>query len=132
MSQVLRYYRTPGVLPSTAGELLKKARAACSEAGITSIATERCFNIEVDKERYEIALDGEAPTRCNQQPRRRCTSSAGQWHISEKAIRCTLRDECATLLIRLFSEDLMSGVLQHVCSVRYCGSIQEGSLRECG
>lgn len=48
--KVLRYYRTPGVLPSTAGELLKKARAACSEAGITSIATERCFNIEVDKE----------------------------------------------------------------------------------
>lgn len=47
--QVVHYYRTPGVLPSTTAALLRKAQAACPEAGIQSIATEHCFNVEVEK-----------------------------------------------------------------------------------
>ncbi|CAN0537651.1 unnamed protein product [Laminaria digitata] len=47
----MHYYRTPGVLPSTAGALLLKAREVCPDAGVESIATEHCFNVEVDKAR---------------------------------------------------------------------------------
>lgn len=49
--QVMHFYRTPGVLPSTAAGLLSKAKVACPEAGVESIATEHCFNVEVDKAR---------------------------------------------------------------------------------
>ena len=48
-AQVMHFYRTPGVLPSTASGLLSKAKAACPDAGVESIATEHCFNVEVDK-----------------------------------------------------------------------------------
>eukprot|EP00903_Cladosiphon_okamuranus_P019183 g17645.t1 len=47
--EVMHFYRTPGVLPSTAAGLLSKAKAACPDAGVESIATEHCFNVEVDK-----------------------------------------------------------------------------------
>lgn len=47
--QVVHYYRTPGVVPSFTAALLKKAQAACPEASIESIATEHCFNVEVEK-----------------------------------------------------------------------------------
>ncbi|CAM9659939.1 unnamed protein product, partial [Ectocarpus fasciculatus] len=49
--EVMHFYRTPGVLPSTAAGLLSKAKVACPEAGVESIATEHCFNVEVDKAR---------------------------------------------------------------------------------
>lgn len=47
----MHYYRTPGVLPFAAGALLLKAREVCPDAGVESIATEHCFNVEVDKAR---------------------------------------------------------------------------------
>ncbi|CAM9371456.1 unnamed protein product [Pylaiella littoralis] len=48
-NEVMHFYRTPGVLPSTAAGLLSKAKAACPEAGVESITTEHCFNVEVDE-----------------------------------------------------------------------------------
>ncbi|CAM9146490.1 unnamed protein product [Scytosiphon promiscuus] len=49
--EVMHFYRTPGVLPSAAAGLLEKTKAACPGAGVESIATEHCFNVEVDKAR---------------------------------------------------------------------------------
>ncbi|KAG5190290.1 CobB/CobQ-like glutamine amidotransferase domain-containing protein [Tribonema minus] len=45
--QVLHFYRTPGVLPHKAHAVLAAAQAALPAAGITSLDTEHCFNVEV-------------------------------------------------------------------------------------
>ncbi|CAM9426268.1 unnamed protein product, partial [Phaeothamnion confervicola] len=58
--EVLHYFRAPGVLPHVAKAILAKAQAACPDAGITSLETEHCYNVEID--RAQPLSDAQAST----------------------------------------------------------------------